>query len=148
MFDHEPDERYISLEDAQKILRVTVRQVHRHVADGRIRSRKAGRHTQLAAADVEALAEQLGSAQRKPAVQEGEVLAENTEVMRYLREKDQHIMMLSRRVGELEGLLQVRMLPEDEAALRQELADARAETERFRQELEQARRPWWKRLLG
>jgi hypothetical protein len=55
---------------------------------------------------------------------------------------------MSRRVGELEGQLQSRLLPTDEANLRQELAAYEARVKALEEELERARRPWWRRLLG
>jgi hypothetical protein len=65
----------------------------------------------------------------------------------YLREKDQTIMVLSRRVGELEGQAHNQLLPADEALLRQELAEAQARTKTLEAENSRLRQSWWTRLF-
>ncbi len=143
-----PDEEgYILVDEARSILRVTARQVQRHAASGRVRSRRVGRRLEVHRADVEALADELGADERPAPIHEGELLAESGAMLDYLREKDQQIMVLSRRVGELEGQARGRLLPADEANLRQELAEAQARIKALEDEISRLHLPWWKRLL-
>ena len=143
-----PDEEgYIPVDEARAILRVTARQVQRHAASGRVRSRRVGRRLEVHRADVEALADELGADERPAPVHEGELLAESGALLDYIREKDQQIMVLSRRVGELEGEARGRLLPADEANLRQELAEAQARIKALEEENSRLHQPWWKRLL-
>ncbi len=145
----QPDEPgdYITVDEARAMLRVTARQVQRHAAKGRVRSRRVGRRLEVHRADVEALAAQLGADDRPEPAQDGELLADAGAMLDYLREKDQQIMVLSRRVGELEGQAQNRLLPADEALLRQELAAAQARITDLEAENSRIHRPWWKRLF-
>ncbi len=142
----EPDD-YIPVDEARSILRVSARQVQRHAAKGRVRSRRVGRRLELHRADIEALAEELGAEDRPVPVHEGELLADSGAMLDYLREKDQQILFLSRRVGELEGQAQSRLLPTDEALLRQELAEAQERTKTLEAENSRLRRSWWRRLF-
>ena len=144
-----PDETgdYIAVDEARSILRVSARQVQRHAASGRVRSRRVGRRLEVHRADVEALADELGADERPAPVHEGELLAESGALLDYIREKDQQIMVLSRRVGELEGEARGRLLPADEANLRQELAEAQARIKALEEENSRLHLPWWKRLL-
>jgi len=138
---------YIPVDEARSILRVTARQVQRHAAKGRVRSRRVGRRLELHRADVEALAEELGAEDRPAPIHEGELLADAGAMLDYLREKDQQILFLSRRVGELEGQSHNQLLPADEALLRQELAEAQARTKTLEAENNRLRRSWWTRLF-
>ncbi len=144
-----PDESddYIHVDEARAILRVSARQVQRHAAKGRVRSRRVGRRLELHRVDIEALAEELGAEDRPAPIHEGELLADSGAMLDYLREKDQQILFLSRRVGELEGQAQSRLLPTDEALLRQELAEAQARTKTLEDENSRLRRSWWTRLF-
>ncbi len=141
------DEEY-TVAQAAEALRVTPRQVQRHAANGRVRSRHEGRRLLLHRGDVDALARELGAEHRPDPPQEGEIVAEVGPVMDYVRELTGQLLMMSRRVGELEGQLQNRLLPADEANLRQELAAYEARVKALEEELERARRPWWRRLFG
>ena len=143
------DEEYIDVDTARQVLRISARQVQRHAANGRVRSRRAadGRRLQLHRSDVEALAEELGADHRTDPAAEGELLAEAGPLLDYVRELNGQLMVMSRRVGELEGQLQNRLLPTDEAMLRQQLVEAEARIKALEAEL-QARRPWWRRLRG
>jgi hypothetical protein len=138
---------YIHVDEARSILRVTARQVQRHAAKGRVRSRRVGRRLELHRADIEALAEELGAEDRPALVHEGELLADSGAMLDYLREKDQQILFLSRRVGELEGQAHNQLLPAGEALLRQELAEAQARTKTLEAENSRLRRSWWARLF-
>jgi len=146
MHADEPND-YIPVDEARSILRVTARQVQRHAASGRVRSRRVGRRLEVHRADVERLAVVLGAEDRPMPVHEGELLADSGAMLDYLREKDQTIMVLSRRVGELEGQAHNQLLPADEAILRQELAEAQARTKTLEDENSRLRRSWWTRLF-
>lgn len=150
-----PDEEYISVEEARKVLRVSARQVQRHAAAGRVRSRQEGRRLLVHAGDVKRLAQELGAESRPTPAHEGELVPDSGEFMAYVRDLQSQLLVMTRRVGELEGQLGSRLLPVDEAMLRQELVEAQRraqeleeEAERLRTELEQAQRPWWRRLRG
>jgi len=137
---------YIPVEEARIILRVTARQVQRHAAKGRVRSRRVGRRLEVHRDDVERLAEELGADDRPSPIHEGELLADSGAMLDYVREKDQTIMVLSRRVGELEGLAENRLLPADEALLRQELAEAQARIRILEEQNARLQRSWWQRF--
>jgi hypothetical protein len=137
--------RYITIEQAQEILRVSVRQVHNHIASGRIHSYKEGKRRMLLEADVIALSEELGSANRD-AVPKVEMLPDTGPLIDYIRELNSQALVMSRRIGELEAQLQQRLLPEDAAQIHEELTreQIRAqliaeENQRLQAELEQAR---------
>ena len=144
--DHEDE--YITVEAARARLRVTARQVQRHAANGRVRSRHAGRKLLVHREDVEVLAQELGADTRPDPPQEGELVAEVGPVMDYVRELTGQLLVMTRRVGELEGQLQHRLLPADEAMLRQELTEAQARIKALEEENKRLQRPWWRRLLG
>ena len=100
----------------------------------------------ISEADVLALAEELGSANREPPPPKVEMLPDSGPLIDYIRDLNNQAMFLSRRIGELEAQLQQRLLPEDAAEIREQLTreQIRAqliaeENERLRQDLEQAR---------
>ncbi len=137
--------RYITVEEAQQILRVSVRQVHNHIASGRIRSQKEGKRRMLVEDDVIALAAELGSANREPPQSKVEMLPDTGPLIDYIRDLNNQALIMSRRIGELEAQLQQRLLPEDAQEIREQLTreQIRAqliaeENERLRQELAQA----------
>lgn len=142
------DEDYLSVEDARRVLRVSARQVQRHAASGRVRSRREGRRLLVHRDDVARLAQELGAVNRPAPAQEGEIVTEVGPLMDYVRELNAQLLVMTRRVGELEGQLQHRLLPTDEARLRQELADAQAHIKALEAENKRLQRPWWRRLLG
>ncbi len=151
----QPEDEYITVEAASKRLRVSPRQVQRHAANGRVESRHEGRRLLLLRADVERLAQELGADSRPEAPHEGEIVAETSPLLDYMRELNGQLLVMTRRVGELEGMLQHRLLPADEALLRQELTEAQAKLreneERIKaleEENKRLQRPWWRRLLG
>ena len=149
------DDEYLTVEQARRILRVTARQVQRHAASGRVRSRREGRRLFVHRDDVETLAQELGADNRPAPAHEGEIVAEVGPLMDYVRELNAQLLMMTRRVGELEGLLQHRLLPADEALLREDLTRAqvrlRESQERIKaleEENKRLQQPWWRRLLG
>ncbi len=136
--------RYITVEEAQEILRVSVRQVHNYISSGRIRSHKEGKRRMIAEADVIALAGELGSAHREPPPKV-ELLPDSGPLIDYIRDLNNQALVMSRRIGELEAQLQQRLLPEDAQQIREELAREQMrsdliaeENERLRHALEQA----------
>src|SRR5919202_411007 len=129
------NERYISVQEAQDILRVSARQVQYHAANGRIRSQKQGRRLLIHESDVQRLAEELGSDQKKDPQPTVEMLPDTGPLIDYMREKDQQLLLLSRRIGELEGQLSQRLLPEDAESLRQRLAEAETRAQVLEEEL-------------
>jgi hypothetical protein len=148
------DEEYITVEDAADILRVVPRQVNRYGngPDARLRTRKAGRRVLYHRGDVETLADDLGvvnkpQTPRTPAselVPQGKVLEEwrlrEREHQEQINELHAKLNAAAHRIGELEAQLQHRLSPEQERALRDELAAYKTQLS--------GGRPWWKRLLG
>lgn len=148
------------------MLRVSARQVQRHAATGRVRSRREGRRLLLHAADVATLAQELGATARPGIPQDGEIVTEIGPVMELVRDLTGQLMVATRRVGELEGQLQHRLLPNDEANLRQQVTEYEAriaaleaqlayqqrlelEREAVRaRELARSQRPWWRNLFN
>ena len=79
----------------------------------------------------------------------------------YLRDRDtqiahlqQQLLQAAHRIGELETLLQQRLLPEDADLLRRQLMESeadrtvlRTEIARLRTEHQRAVQPWWKKLF-
>ena len=149
------EDGYIPVADAQKILRVSARQVQRHAASGKIRSKTEGRRLMLLEEDVERLAEELGSEHRKEPAVAAELVPDSGDFMEYVRDLQAQLLVATRRVGELEGQLSMRLLPADEAVMREALAEERArakllaeENERLKAELSSAQKPWWQRLFS
>jgi hypothetical protein len=145
-------EEWLPVEEAAAILHVTVRQVNRYGQgdEPKLRTRKAGQRTLYYRHDVEQFARERGAEyvpETEPK-QPGAELMPPGEMFDLIREMQDRLMAASRRVGELEGLLQMRLLPEDAEELRRRLAVAEAERDVLKREVEQRRKPWWKRLLG
>src|SRR5690349_20053774 len=135
-------EDWLKVEDAARILKLTVRQVNRYGQgnEPRLRTQKAGQRTLYYRADVEQLArernvELIPESSPEPSAE----LMPPGEMFDLVRDMQDKLMLASRRVGELEGLLQMRLLPEDAEALRQGKAVAEAERDVLRQELERLR---------
>ena len=155
------NEQYIPVEEAGRILGVTPRQANRYGTEGKIRTRKAGKRIMYHRGDVEALAEDLGVAFKPQKQQPQMELMPPGEVLNYLQQRDAQVYELTsklteayHRIGQLEGTMQQRLLPEDERQLRQQIVDLererselRAELERLKEEQENKPQPWWKRLF-
>ncbi len=179
------DEEYIPVEDAAYILQLTTRQVHRYGSDPnpRLRTRRLGKRVIFHRGDVEALAAELGAirkvGERPPPAPKAELMPIG-EMLSYLRERDQQLADVQSqmnqaliRIGQLQAMLDQRLLPEDEQQLRLRLTQLEEEHDRLqrdleaersgREQLERAERsareqlerameeqsqPWWKRLFG
>ncbi|MDQ5854114.1 MAG: hypothetical protein M3380_18995 [Chloroflexota bacterium] len=97
--------------------------------------------------DVAILAEELGSEHRKPPVTEAELVADNGELFAYIRDMQNQLMLMSRRIGELEA--ENRMLPGDVDDLQEQLVKATARAELYEKLYEEERnRSWWRRMFG
>lgn len=156
------DEEYIGAEDAAKILRVTSRMVYRY-GEGdnpKLRTIRTGRRILFHRGDVQTLAEEQNAAQRPSPTTD---IIPASELLDFVRELQGQLMLASRRIGELEGILGQRLLPEDEQALKTRIADLTAERDQLQQEKErlqaelekgqdppelEQKRPWWQRLFG
>ena len=146
---------YISVQQAQDILRVSARQVQYHAANGKLTSRKVGRRLEILEVDVFRLAEELGSDKKPPPQPAVEMLPDTGPLIDYIRDLTAQLNSASRAIGQLEGQLQSRLLPEDAEGIRQQLAEAETraklleeETDRLREELRQATQPWYKKMFG
>ncbi len=93
----------------------------------------------LNASDVERLAEENGADLRKPPQPTVEMLPDTGPLIDYLREKDNQIMLLSRRIGELENQLGQRLLPEDAEELRQQLLESQIRSQHLEDEAQRLR---------
>ena len=140
--DNEPE--YITVEEAALRLKVTPRMVNRYgnMDPPRIRNRKAGRRTLYHPGDVAQLAEDLDVASKPlPAAPAQMTVFEPSEVLEYLREKDQQLAEVQQQLNK--ALIEVghsRALVERYHQVEQERDD-------LRRQLEAARLPLWKRLL-
>jgi hypothetical protein len=106
-----------------------------------------GRRMMLHPGDVANLAEELGSEHRKPPVTEAELVADNGELFAYIRDMQNQLMLMSRRIGELEA--ENRMLPGDVDDLQEQLVKATARAELYEKLYEEERnRSWWRRMFG
>ncbi len=146
-------EEWLKVEDAARILRLTVRQVNR-LGSGeapKLRTQKAGQRTLYYRPDVEQHARERGVEyipEPETPAEPGAELLPPGDVLQLVRDLQDRLMLASHRVGELEGLLQMRLLPEDAEEMRRRLAEAEAERDFLRREVERRSRPWWRRLLG
>lgn len=156
------DEEYIGAEDAAKILRVTSRMVYRY-GEGetpKLRTIRTGRRILFHQGDVQALAEEQNASQRPSPTTD---IIPASELLDFVRELQGQLMLASRRIGELEGILGQRLLPEDEQALKKQITDLTAERDQLQQERErlqaelekeqaptelEQKRSWWQKLFG
>ncbi len=60
------EEKYVTLQEAQEMLRHSQRQVQYDVSGGKIRSRKAGRRLMLLQEDVQRMADENGAHLKEP----------------------------------------------------------------------------------
>ncbi|HEX6293412.1 MAG TPA: hypothetical protein VFZ66_29795 [Herpetosiphonaceae bacterium] len=161
-----PESDYISGEEAAALIGVSKRTVERWATDAtknlHVSHAPGGKQLYLRA-DVERLADeyQAGEAARARAAQfspqtkaQAEIMSEAT--IQHIADLERQLFAASHEIGRLTGVLeQQRLLTDDALDARRQLADAEAraghleqEAERLREELEQARRPWYKRLFG
>jgi hypothetical protein len=149
------DDEYIPVEDVAAMLKVTIRQANRYGegANPRVRTRKAGNRKLYHRGDVELLADELGVAfKTRPQQTQAELIppGEMLDLVRNLQDRlagsQERLIVASHRIGELEGQLQQRLLPEEAATLRQQLADVEAERDKLKEELERKNQPWWRRF--
>ncbi len=137
---------WITVEEAARLLNVTPRHMHRYGQGNppKVRTQVAGRRTLFSRDDVERLADEQ-NADLKP---RGHVdVLPAGELFDLVRQQQDQLMLLSRRIGELEGQLSQRLLPDDERGLRAEIVRLRAENERLRA-LQQPRPSRWGWLFG
>ncbi len=143
------DEQYIGAEEAARILRVSSRMVYRYGEEGKLRTIRPGRRILFHIADVHGLAE-AQDAEHRPSPRTEIITGD--EAIGLIREQQNQLMLLSRRIGELEGMLSQRLLPADEQALRSRVNELESELTRLQLALEQAQqdeaRPWWRRVFG
>ncbi len=119
-------DEYITVEEAASLLRVSIRQANRYGSgdNPRIRTRKAGKRILYHRGDVEALANDLGVAYKPIAKQQPVELLPPGDVLNLVRDLQERLMLTTRRIGELEALLQHRLLPEDADELQRKLTEA------------------------
>ncbi len=132
------------------MLRVGVRQVHNHMAAGRIHSIKRGKRRLLLAEDVRQLADELDVANRElprtTAMVAGDEHVPAT--VQYLQALQAELAQAHERAGRLEAQLQMGLTAEDAQALRLQLAEAEGRAKELERQLTSAQRPWWRKLLG
>lgn len=118
---------YITIEEAQQILNLSLRQVHNYISAEKFRTRKEGRRRMLYAEDVYRLADELGAGSSREPPPPVEMLPDQGPLIDYIRELTGQVAFLSRRIGEMEG--QLKMLPssEEKEQLQEELAVANAQ---------------------
>ena len=149
------DDEYIPVEEVAAMLGVKIRQAARY--GERVRTKMVGRRMIYHRGDVQAIADERAAQQA--AATRGEPykahvssqpradIVPASELLNMVSDLQNKLLVMSHRVGELEGQLQQRLLPDEAAHLRETLAALEAERDTLRAELERMRRPWWKRLL-
>ncbi len=151
------NDEWLTAHAAGAILGLSPRQVQRYGADPEehIRTHHDGRRVLYHAEDIRALAERrLASAERVNAATSRSLSRPNEWKDRYEAANQQLIKAahtigeLEERVRHLEAQRDARPLLEDHMALRMERDTLAAEVDQLRGELERARRPLWRRILG
>ncbi len=155
----EDEDEYISIEEAAQMLSVSIRSTQRYAQQDRVRSRRVGNRLQVNQADVLALADEIGSINKRPAPPQSvpaDVLLGYVEKLRV------ETNTLNSQIGQLQEQLKSRPLLEDHVtaqiqrdqaieqrdtmiAERDAMARHVAELERQIKELS---KPWYKRILG
>jgi hypothetical protein len=151
--------QYIPVEEAAAILGLSIRQTSRYA--GKVRTKRIGTRVLFHRGDIEQQAEEKrikdqiheeAQPYKPPPKQPSTELMPPGDMLDYLRERDQQVERLTQqltaaahRVGELEAMLQQRLLPEDAEALRRERDDLR---ERLRHLEPQQKKSWWQRWFG
>lgn len=130
------DNGYITLDEAQDILRVSVRQVHNHIAGGKLRSKKEGRRRLVLQEDALKLAEELHSSERQPAQPAVEVIEAIGPFLEHIRELTAELAKKAEENGKLRAELEYLT-----AILHQQEAE-------HTPPVLAPPPPWWKRLLG
>jgi len=151
------NEGYISVQQAQDILRVSTRQVQYHAANGKLTSRKVGRRLEVLEEDVHHLAEELGAGKKPPPQPSVEMLPDTGPLIDYIRDLTAQLNSASRRIGHLEGQLEAQTLRlEDEQHIKSELekakTEARALEEKNRELIDELAKErskgFWDKLFG
>lgn len=132
-------DEWITAEEAARILAISTRQAYRYAKGDppKVRTMEAGRRLLFSRVDVQALADELNSAYR-PRPPQREVDA--GELVALIRELQVQLMAAHQKIGELQGQISQRLLPDDERALRHQLEEAQAELNRLQS------RSLWDRL--
>ena len=130
-------DEYITAEEAGLILRVGARQAVRYA--NRVRTRKAGKRILLHKGDVEQLAHEIG-AHHKSAVPPPAELVPVGSMIETFERQQQQLIIFSREIGRLEGMLQAQHKQLDEVeAIRRRLWELETERDRLRAENEELR---------
>lgn len=153
------DDEYITVEEAAQVLGVSVRSTQRYAQNDRVRSRRVGNRLQLHQGDVLALADEIGSVNKRPVPPQSvpaDVLLGYVETLR----KETNV--LNSQIGQLQEQLRSRPLLEDHLTAQIERdraieerntliaerdAMARRVTEMERQ-IQALSKPWYKRIFG
>jgi hypothetical protein len=144
-------DEWISVQEAQAILRLSTRSTQRYAQTKRIRSRRVGTRLQLHQADVLALADELGSVNRRPAPAQSvpaDVLLGYVEKLRVeTNTLNTQIGMLQEQLNhrpQLQDMTNLQAERDAATAQRDELARRVVELET---RLQQLAEPWYKRLF-
>jgi hypothetical protein len=164
-----PDEAYIPVEEVAVRLGVSIRQASRYAA--KVRTQRIGQRMFYHRDDIEEQARLKGieyqASLGKEACRRTEKLPRVElmppgDMLDYLRDRDtqvahlqQQLLQAVHRIGELETLLQQRLLPEDADLLRRQLMESEADRTVLRTEMarlqtdhKRAVQPWWKKLFA
>lgn len=153
------DDEYITVEEAAQVLGVSVRSTQRYAHTNRVRSRRVGNRLQLHQGDVLALADELGSANKRPAPPQS-VPADV--LLGYVEKLRQETNVLNSQIGQLQEQLRTRPLLEDHITAQVErdraieqynamIAERDAMARRvaeLEEQVKQRAMPWYKRLFG
>ncbi len=137
---------WITVEEAARILAVSTRQTYRYAKGNpaKVRSMESGHRLLFNRMDVQALAEELNSAYRP---RQSKEVVDAGQMLDLVRSLQTDVAAAYRKIGELEGQLSQRLLPDDERNLRDELAIMRAHLQERDRQIEELKRllPWWAR---